>query len=295
MKVLLGFPQADRQTGVFIKNAFIENGCDVVAVHDPKVRHPQEFLALANHFKPDLIFMSRSTPYCSIIGALRKIGICAFWNVDVRYDINHWKPLFPLMRGCHFWFTIAKGNIPLFKKLKLGNPHWLSEGCDSIHRPPKGGNREKFDVFFAGTIGHVHNGRVEVIDAIKKNFSNVDIYNGLDLINEDHNMAVNNAKICLGHSGWPDVELSMSARDYRVMGAGGFLLTNHVKGIEKWFDLGEDCDTYSSPDEAVEKIKYYLEHQWERRAIAENAFEVAHEKHRFKHRIAKVLELARRW
>ena len=294
MRVVLGFPMEDEQTGVYIKNVFIENGCEVVGIHDPKREAPDVMLRLAERLKPDLIFMSRSIPYVHVIAWLKKISICTFWNVDVRYNIREWSALYPLMEGCHFWFTIAKGNIPEYKAAGLGTPYWLSEGCDRIHRLRPGGKTNEHDVFFAGSIGNVHEDRKRIVSTVKTIFKNSNIVNGLYLVNEDHNDAVGMAKVCLGHSGWPGVELSMSARDYRVMGAGGFLLTNHVEGIENWFDLDKECVTYSSPTDCIEKIRYYLAHDKEREKIAAAGYNAAHKKHRFKNRIAEVLDIAGR-
>ncbi|KKM77022.1 hypothetical protein LCGC14_1374300, partial [marine sediment metagenome] len=87
----------------------------------------------------------------------------------------------------------------------------------------------------------------------------------------------------------PNVQLSMSARDYRIMGAGGFLLTNHVDGIEDWFEIGKMCDTYRSPEECLTKIKYYLEHEDERKTIAAYGQKVVHEKHKFSDRLREVI------
>ena len=106
----------------------------------------------------------------------------------------------------------------------------------------------------------------------------------------DSNKLCQLSKIVLGNSTWPKVELSMSARDYRVMGAKGFLLTNHVKGIEEWFEVGKMCDTYKSPEECVEKIRYYLNNEDKRKAIAEYGMKVVHEKHKFSDRLMKVIE-----
>ena len=286
MRVLLGFPQADLQTGVFIKNGFQECGAEIVGIHDPKLEDPTELLKLAITTKPDLIFMSRTPSYAIVIKQLRKISLCAFWNVDVRYDIGYWKVLYPLMTGCHFWFTIAKGNIRKYKDAKLGNPYWLSEGIDKIH--DKCTPKDMSDVFFAGTIGDVHEGRKTLIRTVAANIQSYNIHNGLGLVNKLHNQAVSNAKICLGHSGWKDVELSMSARDYRIMCAGGFLLTNRVKGIEDYFK--GMCDFYDY--DVLSKIRYYLDHEDERKEIAEIGYKETHSKHMFKHRMAEVIEIA---
>jgi len=297
MRVLLGFPQQDQQTGVYIKRAFEELGHEIVDIHDPKIQDRELFLSMAKQHRPDLAFMSRSEPYCHVIERLRDVCLTSFWNVDVRADIGPWANLGALMQYTHFWFTIAKSQIPDFKK-EYGNKnvYWLSEGCDSIHSIRPGGRTEEFDVFFAGSIDQFHEdcgNRVSVLNAIQNHGFTCQYSHGLKLVNEYHNDYVGRSQVCLGNSAFPQVELSMSARDYRIMGAGGFLLTNNVKGIENWFKIGKECETYSSPEEAVEKVEYYCIHKEERIKIADTGYKAAHEKHRFKNRIEEVIKIAK--
>lgn len=296
MRVLLGFPQRDRMTGVYVKNAFEELGHELVGVHDPKRERPEKFLGLARSRRPDLIFMSRSLPYCGIIGELRETALTSFWNVDVQPDVAAWDHLMPLMRGCHFWFTIAKGQLEEFRK-RSGNPHvyWLSEGCDRIHRLRRGGRTNRYDVFFAGSVDGLHEEygrRKTLLDMIRARSFRSKLVNGLKLFNKRHNDFVGRSKVCLGNSAFPQIELSMSARDYRILGAGGFLLTNHVRGIETWFEVGRECETYRTPEEALEKIDYYITHDRERVEIADRGYAAAHAKHRFRNRIAEVVKVA---
>ena len=59
-------------------------------------------------------------------------------------------------------------------------------------------------------------------------------------------------------------------RVYDVLASGGFLLTSYNPGLEDEFVIGEDLDVFHSRDELLEKVRYYLAHPVERRAIAEN-------------------------
>lgn len=54
----------------------------------------------------------------------------------------------------------------------------------------------------------------------------------------------------------------------RVMGAGGFVITNYQDGIASSFVIGEEVIMYEDMKDLREKIVYYLEHEVERKQIA---------------------------
>lgn len=58
-------------------------------------------------------------------------------------------------------------------------------------------------------------------------------------------------------------------RLYEATGAGTCLLTDWKPNMPALFEIDREVVTYRSPEEAVEKIRYLLEHEDERRAIAE--------------------------
>lgn len=55
-----------------------------------------------------------------------------------------------------------------------------------------------------------------------------------------------------------------------VLGAGGFLITNYQKDLEKHFQNKKDLVWYHTPEELLSLIGYYLEHEEERKQIALN-------------------------
>lgn len=63
------------------------------------------------------------------------------------------------------------------------------------------------------------------------------------------------------HSGIP-------LRVLDIMACGGFVLTNWQPEIAQYFKEGIEVATYSSLEECMEKVAYYLEHEEERRQIA---------------------------
>lgn len=306
MKVLLAFPILDQQTGLYIKNAFEELSC-VVEVLDPKI-NPHTLYQLADQFQPDLIFCSR-TP--ELLPEVKKIRVrlpgikIACWNVDVRNSVVEFgETLLNLFNSAHHFYTIAEGSVYEYQNhCPSSEVIHLQEGID-----PKYHNRFELtdedhktydcDVLFAGEYSSpIHEGRIELLNHLMEQDFNFKLFGkgayeqagDNYLLNEEHSKACQCAKIVIGHSGWPKVNISMSARDYRIMGAGGFLLTNHVKGIYEWFTKGM-CETYRSKEECVEKIKFYLENKVNRIVMAKIGYLETHDKHKFVDRMKVVLK-----
>lgn len=61
---------------------------------------------------------------------------------------------------------------------------------------------------------------------------------------------------------------SANMRLFEATGIGGFLLTGHYDNLARYFDPGKEVETFSSEGELLEKIRHYLAHPEERRAIA---------------------------
>ena len=74
-----------------------------------------------------------------------------------------------------------------------------------------------------------------------------------------------------------------------IMGAGGFLLTNYQNDFAMHFVDGEDYVSYSDREDMLDKIKYYLEHEDERRAIAENGCRKVREEHTYTQRLSEII------
>jgi len=53
-----------------------------------------------------------------------------------------------------------------------------------------------------------------------------------------------------------------------IMGCGGFLLTSFQSDYLQFFEPGKDYICYESPEDMLDKVGYYLEHEEERREIA---------------------------
>jgi spore maturation protein CgeB len=81
----------------------------------------------------------------------------------------------------------------------------------------------------------------------------------------------------------------IKARTFEVPGAGGFLLTEAVSGLDRYFALGREVATFASPRELVEKVRYYLANPDERDCIARSGYERTRADHTYEARFASIL------
>lgn len=85
------------------------------------------------------------------------------------------------------------------------------------------------------------------------------------------------------------IKSGIPLRAFDILGAGGFLLTNYQANFSDCFIPGEDFVYYESQTDLLNKIDYYLNHEDERKAIAENGFARTAANHTYRHRVEEIL------
>lgn len=301
MRVLLLFPMADGQTGPAIKYAFEQLGHEVLAV-DAKIEAWNSYAA-ACHFMPNLVFCSRTYQLTDEVKKIKEkfknITIC-MWNVDTRTDINEWEHLFPLIKLCDYHFVVDTKTIPEWRKFN-SNTFWLPQGLQNkVYDKPRkitDADEEKYecDVSWAGTREGVHGFRNDFLVAVRQmdvQFKQWGCDGRPRIQDEEHNKMVSLSRINLCCSGWPENEKTTSVRNYKIMGAGGFVLELNRAGIGDIFPI-DVFGCYESPSDLVLRIGYWLTHEEERRDFAEKAYKWVHENATYRHRIGMALEYMR--
>lgn len=91
-----------------------------------------------------------------------------------------------------------------------------------------------------------------------------------------------------------NIRTGLPLRMFDIMGCEGFLLTNYQAEIASLFESGRDLVVYESFDDCLKKAGYYLEHEDERRTIAENGYRKICAHHTYDHRIAEMFEILKR-
>ncbi len=74
-----------------------------------------------------------------------------------------------------------------------------------------------------------------------------------------------------------------------IMGCGGFLLSSYQPELYEYFIDGEECAMYSSLEDAVEKVQFYLQNEDIRKSIAKKGFEKIDKDFRYEDRINVLL------
>lgn len=90
----------------------------------------------------------------------------------------------------------------------------------------------------------------------------------------------------------PERSRQIKARIFEVPGAGGFLLTEAVTGLEEFYLPGKEVVVFAGIDELVAKIQYYLAHPAERDRIARAGFLRTRQDHTYDQRFRELFATA---
>jgi spore maturation protein CgeB len=80
----------------------------------------------------------------------------------------------------------------------------------------------------------------------------------------------------------------IKGRNFEVPGCGGFLLTERVPHLERYFDLGEEVAVYEGHHGLADRLNYWLSHEGERAAVAEAGHRRVMAEHTYDHRFTDI-------
>jgi spore maturation protein CgeB len=83
-------------------------------------------------------------------------------------------------------------------------------------------------------------------------------------------------------------EEQIKGRNFEVPGCGGFMLTGWAENLEDYYVVGEEVVCFDQTAELIEKVRYYLDHEAERQAIARAGYERTLREHTYAHRFAEI-------
>jgi len=315
MNILLSMPN-DGQTNKYIINALFDLGHDVFYIdHRMNLEECKRVVPMFfKYHKIDLFLvlhlikgqtydinylrsLKTRFPYIKqaawFLDGTTKPGVFPYDDID----------FVALAKEYDYFFTVALGQIEEYKKKGI-NAQFVPDAFDIY--TPKFNFNFKYDVSFIGQVGleEVHPNRLSTICSLIDVFDNFKIYGPVYTQEErilkhhslrvtyneiHHSKVVSQSKINLGIFSWPNIKLGLSARVYRIMGAGGFHLTTKVDGLEEFFEEDKEIVMYSSIEECIDKIKYYLKYSEERNKIAQRGYEKVINNYTFHHSLRKLL------
>lgn len=161
---------------------------------------------------------------------------------------------------------------------------YLVEGANPIYKDYAGNEKiyknfnleKKYDVGFVGAIYGI---RGEYVKYLQENGINVYAKgNGWEngfATDEEMVKIFNKSKIVLGFStvGKNDDINILKGRDFEVPFTGSMYLTGYHEELKEYFDLEKDIETYTSKEDLLKKVKYYIGNGEERELIAKNGYE----------------------
>ncbi|MBN8968300.1 MAG: glycosyltransferase [Rhizobiales bacterium] len=82
----------------------------------------------------------------------------------------------------------------------------------------------------------------------------------------------------------------IKARNFEVSGAGGFLLTETAAGLDRYYRLGDEIATFSTPAEMIARARHFLDHPEERDAITRAGYLRTRTEHTYARRFTAILD-----
>ncbi len=235
---------------------------------------------------PDILFMSSNFEYYGdFLNKIRpNVGkVCAWISCPIDNNLN--------LSNIDHIFTLFEPHYKTFTQ--LGKPTTFTQAAfDSsiIKDLPKS---KQYDLTFIGGIGGYHKTREKYLKALIKKtpikiwgygyrsknwfkdfikqIKNGFIYNkvyqgeawGMDMLK-----ILSQSKITFNSHGDIAKGYAVNMRMFEATGTGALLITELTDDIHHFFEPGKEIVCYTSIDDAIEKIQYYLKNEKKREKIA---------------------------
>jgi spore maturation protein CgeB len=265
----------------------------------------RSLLRLVEEVRPDVV-LSVQTYYEIWLETWRLIrdsGIAATvnWATDDSWRYRQFSRL--VAPAFDAFVTTYPGALPNYRRDGIDNvllAQWATS-ADSI-KAPLPANQCEIPVSFVGTA---HGNRKEWVRGLEVRGIKVQCFGhgweagSVSAAEIPTLMRSSVISLNFANSAWvlegiiPSRSRQIKARTFEVPGAGGFLLTEYVEGLDHYLLPDREVVTFRTLDQAAEKIKYFLEHTELRDSIARAGHERVARDHTYDQRLQSVLEFAR--
>lgn len=276
-----------------------------------------DVVGAARQFAPDLVLVLNSVE-CLKAETVAALGAAGFrravWFTDDPYysDVSaslaiHYDDVFTLESSC----------VPFYRSL----------GCERVHHLPFAANTALFaplradlsyrrDVCFIGsafwnrvaffdqTADYLAGKRTLIAGYWWNRLSHYQklassVRSGYWVSPEETALYYNGAKIAINFHRAIDDETnrnssmlparSVNPRTFEIAACGTLQLTDAREELAAMYEPGRELDVYASPAELTAKIEYYLQHEEERREIAQRGLERTLRDHTYRNRLLALL------
>lgn len=281
----------------------------------------EDVVKIAAEIRPDLVLvlLGDTLPIDQVM-AIRAKGIkTAVWFTDDPYYLDVTKNFAPYY---HYVFTQELSCVSYYQLIGCSQVHYLPLAVNTkvfYYQEARNDQSLPIDICF---MGAGWNNRISLFDEIapylsKKNTLIVGsrwnlmknyhlladkIQFGFQPADESARM-INQSKIVINnHRPYDDNTLfslngcklpglSINPRTFEISACNTFQLTDVRQELHRYFEVGKEIETYSSPTELIEKIEYYLSHEKERKTIASRGHSRTLKYHTYRKRLEYLLNV----
>jgi hypothetical protein len=260
-----------------------------IEYYQPDVLHIQDMNSISSSF------LRQIRPYVSLI-----VGQIAY-QIAPNANFSEYDLVLSSLPHYVQWFRKQGLNSQLFR---LGFEHTLLPKLTTSSPP--------YPVGHIGSYGPVHRERNELLEALIKLDTSLFCWGyGLDRLPKRspirrcyqgqawgldmYNIRYNSKAVVSKHiTSVADVYANIMTL-YEATGVGTLLVIDQRKDLDTLFEPGREVVAYSSVEECAELIRYYLDHEDERIAIADAGQQRTLREHTYYHRMQEFVEIVRQY
>jgi len=261
-------------------------------------------------YQPDvMLVLMGDNIFPETIGEIKKLGvITANWFTDTVIDPRCERIPFVKNTSSHYDFFFIYDDEDVLNSIKIDAPcvKSIPLACDpSIHKTINLSEQEKKhygnQVCFVGSLSSTREQLLKSLTdfdlGIWGNWWNENqqlkkFYREKNVYFEEATKIYNASDITLDihiFFGTNNKAYDINPRVFEAAGCGAFVLTNENSYLSKLFEIDKEIVCYKNENELNEKIKYYLKHSQERKAIAQRAQQRAYRDHTYEKRMQKII------
>lgn len=271
----------------------------------------KRIIKFVDEVNPDIVFfiLMKDEFSFEILDYLKSKYITVNWFCDDQWRFES----FTRYYAPHFTYSVTTDKFALNKYKKIGYKNvilsqWASFAFDKNIN--FGIVKYKYDVSFVGGINSYRkwlvsklkkagikvecfgygwrNGRVSFDDMgeiFKTSKININISNSANYDIRYVFSSLRSIKVFLRSRKRME---QIKARNFEIPAFGGFQLTNYIPFLEDYFEIGKEIAVYSSFEDLLLKIRYYLENESIRSKIAYKGYKKTIQEHTYLHRLKKI-------
>lgn len=203
--------------------------------------------------------------------------------------------------ACYYDYIFTKSDvmIPRYKEANAQRVYSLAFACDPAVHVFKPFTPKSKRVSFIGAydnrrgsiVKSLHDGNIQIYGPYWSIF-----YKGRGSINpavwgEAVANVYNSSKMGLNVHVWSDLDVAPNMRTFEIPACGTLMLTDRVRGIENYYDVGKEILCYNDVKDLKELIDYYSEMHEERESISIKGYHRTIANHTYDHRMKQMLSL----